>query len=148
MLLSRTRTSVELLFTRVPQHELCMFLVGKPLALHPSPNHTIHLRLSMVLVLNPTMLFPHCLLRWKENRSTSRLRSLMRLLTITSYLDVARLIPCVPSCQPFSMCYISHIKKKSLRLTNWPFSILILILATYPLSRRQLLGTIMSRWVS
>jgi hypothetical protein len=129
---------------RVPRHVLCQLLVGNPLALLPSLNHTIHLRISMVLVLNPTVFFPHCLLRWKENRSTSRSRSLMHLLTITSYLVIVGLIPCMQSCQPFSMCYISHIKENSLRLTNWPFSILILILATYPLSRRHLLGTRMS----
>jgi hypothetical protein len=126
---------------------LCLLLVGKPLALLPSPNHTIHLRPSMVLVLNPTVFFPHCLLRWKENRSMSRSRSLMHLLIITSYLVIAGLIPCMQLCLPFSMCYVSHTKERSLLLTNWPFLILIPVLEMYPLSRRHLLGTRMSMWV-
>jgi hypothetical protein len=45
-------------------------------------------------------------------------RSLMHLLTITSYLVVAGLIPCVQLCLHFSMCYVSHTKERSLLLTN------------------------------
>jgi hypothetical protein len=126
---------------------LCLLLVEKPLALLPSLSCTIHLRPSMVQVLNLTMFFPCCLLCWKVSRSMSRLRSSMNLLIITFYLDVAGLIPCVELCLPFSMWYVSCIKERSTLLTNWPSLILILILTTFPSFRSHLLVTRMSKWV-
>jgi hypothetical protein len=95
----------------------------------------------------PYGFFPRCLLRWKVNRSMSRLRSSMHLLIIIFYLVIAGLIPCVQLCLPFSVCYVSHTKERSSLLTNWPSLMLILILAMSPLSQRHLLVTRMSAWV-
>jgi hypothetical protein len=71
----------------------------------------------------------------------------MHVLIITFYLVVARLIPCVQLCLPFSVCYDSCTKESSLLLTKWPSLIMIPILAMFLLSRKNLPVTRVSTWV-
>jgi hypothetical protein len=68
-----------------------MFPVGRSPTLLPLLNHITHFRTSMALDLSPTVYFPRCLLHWKENQSLLKLRYLMHLSIITSYLAIAGL---------------------------------------------------------
>jgi hypothetical protein len=92
--------------------------VGKPSTLLLLLNHITCLKPSMALALNPTVYFLRCLLHWKENRSTLKLRSLMHLSIITSCLVIAGLMQCASLCLPFSVLYVFHIRERSLLSTS------------------------------